>query len=53
MKKTLSVLLALIYGDKIKFGENASDFQHITDRIDAELFGLFPFEPADTQGRDI
>ena len=45
--------LLIVDGDKIKFGESAADFQHITDRIDAELFGLFPFEPADTQGRDI
>jgi deoxyadenosine/deoxycytidine kinase len=45
--------LLIVDGDKIKFGESAADFLHITDRIDAELFGLFPFEPADTQGRDI
>lgn len=45
--------LLIVDGDKIKFGDNPDDFRHITDRIDAELFGLFPFEPADTKGRDI
>ena len=45
--------LLIVDGDKIKFGDNAADFQQVTDRIDAELFGLFPFEPAQTHGRDI
>ena len=45
--------LLIVDGDKIKFGESATDFQPITDRIDAELFGLFPFEPAQTGGKDI
>ncbi len=45
--------LLIVEGDKIKFGDNPADFQQVVDRIDAELFGLFPFEPADTQGKDI
>ena len=45
--------LLIVDGDKIKFGDNPADFQQVVDRIDAELFGLFPFEPADTQGKDI
>ncbi|MBR4520234.1 MAG: deoxynucleoside kinase [Paludibacteraceae bacterium] len=45
--------LLIVDGDTIKFGERPEDFQQVTDRIDAELFGLFPFEPADTQGKDI
>ncbi len=34
--------LFIIDGDTCKFGENPHDFQQITDRIDAELYGLFP-----------
>ena len=45
--------LLIVDGDTIKFGERPEDFQQVIDRIDAELFGLFPFEPADTQGKDI
>ena len=45
--------LLIVDGDTIKFGERPEDVQQVIDRIDAELFGLFPFEPADTQGKDI
>ncbi len=34
----------VVDGDKVKFESDPTAFQHITDRIDAELFGLFPFE---------
>lgn len=34
--------LIIIDGDSCKFGDNAKDFQKVTDMIDAELFGLFP-----------
>jgi hypothetical protein len=30
--------------DKVKFENKPEDFQYITDKIDAELFGLFPAE---------
>ena len=36
--------LLIVDKDNIDFEANPQDFQHITDRIDAELFGLFPFE---------
>lgn len=45
--------LLIVDGDTIKFGNNAEDFRWITDRIDAELFGLFPFEPSDSVGKEI
>ncbi len=45
--------LLIIDGDKIKFGDNPKDFQWVTDHIDAELFGLFPFEPTSTTGKEI
>ena len=45
--------LLIVDGDKIKFGENPEDFRFITDRIDAELFGLFPFEQSDEVGKEI
>lgn len=35
--------LIIIDGDTCKFGNNPADFQQVTDKIDAELFGLFPF----------
>lgn len=35
--------LIIIDGDHCKFGNNPADFQQVTDKIDAELFGLFPF----------
>jgi deoxyadenosine/deoxycytidine kinase len=45
--------LLIVDGDTIKFGERAEDFRHITDRIDAELFGLFPFEGTEERGREV
>lgn len=45
--------LLIIDGDHIKFGDNPEDFQWVTDRIDAELFGLFPFEAAEGVGKEI
>ncbi len=36
--------LIIIDGDTCKFESNTADFQQITDRIDAELYGLFPFD---------
>lgn len=36
--------LIIVDGDSCKFESNPADFQKITDQIDAELFGLFPFE---------
>ncbi len=37
--------LLIIDADNIKFENNPRDFQTITDKIDAELYGLFPFQP--------
>ena len=34
--------LLIINVDEIKFENRPEDFQKITDKIDAELFGLFP-----------
>ena len=45
--------LLIVDGDKIKFGDNPEDFRWITDRIDAELYGLFPFEESGETGREI
>ena len=36
--------LLIIDVDTIKFENKPEDFQYITDKIDAELFGLFPTE---------
>ena len=36
--------LLIIDVDNIKFENRPEDFQYITDKIDAELFGLFPSE---------
>lgn len=36
--------LIIIDGDTCKFEAKPEDFQKITDQIDAELYGLFPFE---------
>ena len=38
--------LMIVDGDKLKFGSNPKDFQLVTDTIDAELYGLFPFQDA-------
>jgi deoxyadenosine/deoxycytidine kinase len=45
--------LLIVEGDTIKFGDNPEDFRWITDRIDAELFGLFPFESEEKTGKEI
>ena len=36
--------LMIVDGDKLKFESTPKDFQQITDTIDAELYGLFPFQ---------
>ena len=36
--------LLIVDVDKIKFENKPEDFQYITDKIDAELYGLFPSE---------
>jgi deoxyadenosine/deoxycytidine kinase len=36
--------LLIIEGDQLDFKDNPQDFQSITDRIDARLYGLFPEE---------
>ena len=38
--------LLVIDVDRLKFENNPEDFREITDKIDAELFGLFPSEQA-------
>lgn len=45
--------LIIIDGDTCKFGNRPADFQQVCDRIDAELFGLFPFEPTEGRGKEI
>ncbi|MBQ5416320.1 MAG: deoxynucleoside kinase [Bacteroidales bacterium] len=37
--------LLIIEGDQLDFKDNPEDFQSITDRIDARLYGLFPEDP--------
>ena len=37
--------LLIIEGDELDFKDNPEDFQSITDRIDARLYGLFPEDP--------
>ena len=36
--------LLIIEGDNLDFKDNPEDFQEITDKIDARLYGLFPEE---------
>ena len=36
--------LIIVDGDTCKFESNPADFKKITDNIDAQLYGLFPFE---------
>ena len=36
--------LLIIEGDQLDFKDNPEDFQSITDKIDARLYGLFPEE---------
>ena len=45
--------LLIIDGDNVKFANNLEDFRSVTDRIDAELFGLFPFEGETGVGREV
>lgn len=45
--------LLVVDGDTVKFAENPADFRYITDRIDAELFGLFPFEGESGVGKEV
>lgn len=45
--------LLIIPGDTCKFGNNPEDFRWVTDRIDAELFGLFSFEAEQGVGKEI
>lgn len=45
--------LLIVDGDRYKFAQNPEDFRYITDRIDAELFGLFPFEQSNEVGKEI
>ena len=45
--------LLIVDGDHVKFAQNPEDFRSITDRIDAELFGLFPFEKTEDTGKEI
>ena len=42
--KDYKARLLVIDVDKVKFENKPEDFQYITDKIDAELFGLFPAE---------
>ena len=45
--------LLIIDGDNIKFADNPDDFRYVTDRIDAELYGLFPFEAETGVGKEV
>ena len=45
--------LLIVDGDTCKFGDRPEDFRWVTDRIDAELFGLFPFESEQGVGKEI
>ncbi|MCH5182444.1 MAG: deoxynucleoside kinase [Prevotellaceae bacterium] len=36
--------LIIVDGDNVKFENNPLDFQHVTDQVDARLFGLFAGE---------
>lgn len=38
--------LLIIDGDHNKFADRPEDFRDVINRIDAELFGLFPFNPS-------
>ena len=42
--KDYKARLLIVDVDNIKFENKPEDFQYITDKIDAELFGLFPSE---------
>ena len=45
--------LLIIDKDKVEFLDNPEGFSYITDRIDAELFGLFPFEATEGVGKEV
>ena len=45
--------LLIVDGDHIKFGDSPEDFRWVTDHIDAQLFGLFPFETEEKTGKEI
>ena len=45
--------LLIVEGDVIKFANNPEDFRWVTDHIDAQLFGLFPFESEGKTGKEI
>ena len=44
ISEQISVGLIIVDGDTCKFESNPSDFKHVTDMIDAQLFGLFPLD---------
>lgn len=45
--------LLIVDIDKYHFEENPDDFRKIVDAIDAQLFGLFPFEATDGVGKEV
>lgn len=45
--------LLVVDADHIKFESNPQDFQFITNKIDAELYGLFPFEQETKVGNEV
>lgn len=45
--------LLIIDGDNVKFADRVEDFRYVTDKIDAELFGLFPFEKETKTGNEL
>lgn len=45
--------LLIIDIDKYHFEEDPEAFRYITDRIDAELYGLFPFEAKEGVGAEV
>ncbi len=45
--------ILIVDADHVKFENNPKDFQFITNQIDAELFGLFPFEKENGVGKEV
>ncbi|MBQ7449213.1 MAG: deoxynucleoside kinase [Paludibacteraceae bacterium] len=45
--------ILIVDADHVKFENNPKDFQFITNQIDAELFGLFPFEQEKQIGKEV
>ena len=45
--------ILIVDADHVKFENNPKDFQFITNQIDAELFGLFPFEQEKQVGKEV